>query len=207
MNRTNRRLILMSLTVMVWIAVIAVGSQKQQLLARGPAMLTVETEPKSVHIFVDGERLDAGAYISTPKEFQIRPGRHRISIQRDGYLPQERTVDLVPGETENLDDIVLVRREGLETTSAEISSDEPGVTCDVDDGLILGQTPLTVSDLVVGQTHSLACFPKWPAREGAAKCKFTPLTAGEDESPTAKLKLWYKQGKLKISGCDKKVKP
>jgi|LauGreDrversion4_2_1035121.scaffolds.fasta_scaffold27888_4 hypothetical protein len=206
MNRTNRRLILISLTICVWTAALAIGSQKQQLLARGPATLTIETEPKIVRILVDGEKLEQGSYISTPTEISIRTGRHRLTIQRDGYLPQDRTVDLVAGETENLDDIVLVHRQGLELGSAEIISDEGPITCEVDEGIGRGQTPLTVNDLVVGQTHVVTCFPKWPSREVGARCRFTAQNGGED-TPPVRLKLWNKQGKIKISGCDKKPAP
>ncbi|MBM4252381.1 MAG: PEGA domain-containing protein [Deltaproteobacteria bacterium] len=144
--------------------------------------------------------------MNTPTEINVRTGRHRLTIQRDGYLPQDRTVDLVAGETENLDDIVLVRRQGLELATAEIISTEANVTCEVDDGIGRGQTPLTVNELVVGQTHVLTCYPKWPAREGGARCKFTAQVGGDD-APPLKLKLWNKQGKIKISGCDKKAAP
>ncbi len=204
MNRTNRRLILLSLTVCVWTAAITIASQKQQFLARAPATLTIETEPKSVRILIDGERLEQGAYINTPTEINMRPGRHKLTVQRDGYLPQDRTVDLVSGETENLDDIVLVRRQGLDLATAEVTSGEGAVTCEVDDGIGRGPTPLTVANLVVGQAHIITCYPKWPSREGAARCKFT-AQSGDEDAATVKLKLWNKQGKLKISGCDRKA--
>ena len=104
-----------------------------------------------------------------------------------------------------MDDIMLVRIAGTPLASAEITSDDVPLNCDIDDGFARGVTPMTAPDLLAGQPHQLTCFPKWPGREGAVKCKFTPTMIGD--IAVAHLKLKNKNGKFKISGCDRRTSP
>ena len=205
MKRRTRRLTIISITACVWTAVIFVGSSKQQLLARASATLNIETEPMSVRITVDSDKAESGAYIDTPTQIMLHPGRHKLKISRDGFVTQQLTIDAEAGDALNMDDIMLVRIAGTPLASAEITSDDVPLNCDIDDGFARGVTPMTAPDLLAGQPHQLTCFPKWPGREGAVKCKFTPTMIGD--IAVAHLKLKNKNGKFKISGCDRRTSP
>ena len=205
MKRRARRLTIISITACVWAAVILIGSSKQQLMARASATLNIETEPMSVRITVDSDKAEGGAYIDTPTQITLHPGRHKLKIARDGFVTQQLTIDAEAGDALNMDDIMLVRSAGTPLASAEITSEDTPLNCEIDDGFARGVTPLTAPDLLAGQVHQLTCFPKWPGREGAVKCKFTPAMTGE--VAVAHLKLKNKNGKFKISGCDRRTSP
>jgi hypothetical protein len=217
MKRRTRRLTIVSITACVWTAVIFVGSGKQQLLARASATLNIETEPMSVHITVDSDKAENGGYIDTPTQIMLHPGRHKLKISRDGFVTQQLTIDAEAGDAVNMDDIMLVRIAGAPLASVEITSEDTPINCEIDDGFARGVTPLTAPDLLAGQPHQLSCYPKWPSREGAAKCKFTPTSTGTGagtgagtgtgDVAVAHLKLKNKNGKLKISGCDRRTSP
>ena len=174
-------------------------------MARTSATLNIETEPMRVRITIDSDKAEGGAYIDTPTQITLHPGRHKLKIARDGFVTQQLTIDAESGDALNLDDIMLVRMAGVALGSAEITSEDTPLNCEIDDGFVRGITPMTAPDLQAGQVHQVTCFPKWPGHEGAVKCKFTPTVTGD--IAVTHLKLKNKNGKLKISGCDRRISP
>jgi hypothetical protein len=57
-----------------------------------PVDLFVSTAPAGARIVVDGRGEPEPE--RTPSVVRLRPGRHRVHVERDGYLPAERTVEL-----------------------------------------------------------------------------------------------------------------
>jgi hypothetical protein len=161
----------------------------------------------SVRITVDSEKAEGGAYIDTPTQIMLHPGRHKLKIARDGFVTQQLTIDAEAGDALNMDDIMLVRVAGTLLANVEITSEDAPLNCDIDDGFARGITPMTAPDLLAGQPHQLSCYPKWPSREGGVKCKFTPTSTGTGDVAVAHLKLKNKNGKFKISGCDRRISP
>src|SRR5215475_7136837 len=77
----------------------AVAARIDDLRARLPmeASLRIAVEPPS-SVAVDGEA--AGL---SPVSVRLKPGAHRVRATQDGYLPQEREVDLAPGSRVQLE--------------------------------------------------------------------------------------------------------
>jgi hypothetical protein len=57
-------------------------------------------------VFVDGRPLGNTPQLDVP----IPPGQHRLRVERQGYRPYERVIDVAPGQRLRITDIVLVER-------------------------------------------------------------------------------------------------
>ena len=200
MKRSTRRALMWSVTALVWSVAAIVAAGKFALFARVPMTVDLESDPTVVRVTVDGDKVENGHYLETPTKLFLRPGHHKLKISRDGYLPAFTSISGGAGETIVVDDIVLSRLPDSQWTSVEVASEDLPQYCEIDDAFSQGETPLEVSDLVVGFQHTISCYPKWPAREGSVKCKFTPPT--DSAHTPLLLKVQNKGGKLKISGCD-----
>jgi hypothetical protein len=85
------------------------AARSRQALGPGP-WLRVEGEPRGARIVVDGT--DWGVL---PNEAATRPGEHRVVVQLEGYVAEERTVRLHPGASEPV--VVSVRLAPVEPAS------------------------------------------------------------------------------------------
>ncbi len=71
--------------------------------------------PKNASVFLDTTLVET----SSPARIRaIFPGSHTIALQRDGFLPYTRTVQIDPQQTTFLNDIFLIQN----TTSTEITT-------------------------------------------------------------------------------------
>jgi len=67
-----------------------------------PARLLVDATPWG-NVYIDGQLVG-----TTPLGgVLISPGPHRVRVEREGFQPYERTIDLAPGQTMQLADITL----------------------------------------------------------------------------------------------------
>lgn len=73
-------------------------------LVTGPPRLAITTTPPGALVLVDDKLVGL-----TPTEQTLLEGRHTVQIRLDGYVTDQRRVDLVPGVRERLD--VPLRRE------------------------------------------------------------------------------------------------
>ena len=77
-------------------------TQSQEALRRlrpQVSLVRVESHPPGAAIFVD--RRELGQYGVTPRVLALAAGSHRIWVERDGYRPDEQTVELdLGGETD-----------------------------------------------------------------------------------------------------------
>lgn len=63
-----------------------------------PAKLSLETVPPGATVTIDGHALPQ----PTPTETELAPGKHVVSFSAEGYLPQEREVELTFASTASL---------------------------------------------------------------------------------------------------------
>ncbi len=111
----------------------------------------VDSNPRGAEVFIDGFRTG----FSTPYTFSnISDGPHRIMVSKPGFIPQERTIDLlytpVPLPTTNVSFILEEYPGGF----LRVASDPPGATINLD-GKDTGEvTPLLFSSVPIG-LHSV----------------------------------------------------
>ena len=58
----------------------------------GPGSLQITSEPSGARVLLDGERIGV-----TPFKGELAPGAHRLAVEQEGFLRQERDVVLEPG--------------------------------------------------------------------------------------------------------------
>ena len=70
-----------------------------------PGLLSVNAIPWG-SVSLDGQPIG-----NTPQiDRTVAPGRHRLRVERDGYRPYDRVIDLAPGQRLRITDIALVER-------------------------------------------------------------------------------------------------
>jgi hypothetical protein len=71
--------------------------QKAERLSIEPARIGFETRPAGASISIDGELVG-----TSPAVLQLPPGRHSVTVAKDGFIPQERSIDAVRGTQESV---------------------------------------------------------------------------------------------------------
>jgi len=70
-----------------------------------PGLLSVNAIPWG-SVYLDGRPIG-----NTPQiDRTVAPGQHRLRVERDGYRPYDRVIDLAPGQRLRITDIALVER-------------------------------------------------------------------------------------------------
>ncbi|HYS00258.1 MAG TPA: protein kinase [Gemmatimonadales bacterium] len=70
-----------------------------------PGLLSVNAIPWG-SVYLDGQPIG-----NTPQiDRTVGPGRHRLRVERDGYRPYDRMIDVAPGQRLRITDIALVER-------------------------------------------------------------------------------------------------
>jgi len=114
----------------------------QKFLAK--ADLQIETEPKSVQVWINGTMVHDG---DTPFSQKLPLGETTIELKRDGYVPIKLT--------QNLESRPYTLNEALSplehTYSLLVKSDPPGAKIEINGKAITEVTPFTVKDLKVGK--------------------------------------------------------
>lgn len=63
--------------------------------------VAIRVQPADATVVIDGERWDSpdgGSRLLV----QLAAGRHRIDVSKDGYKPYSSTIEVRPGETQNI---------------------------------------------------------------------------------------------------------
>lgn len=91
----------------------AIGYRYNPLIKRfqRTSMLVVTNAPKDSELIFDGVRHVLRPTTRVPN---VLPGVYRVRIQKAGYNPWEKTVNLLPGLVLNLSDIALFREQPVE---------------------------------------------------------------------------------------------
>lgn len=103
-----------------------------------PATLSVQTQPPSADLIVDGEPRG-----TTPATIPIDPGAHRVAIRAGGV---ERTVQLTVASGAHLSQYFDLTSAGQSAGKLSIVTDPPGARVSID-GRPRGISPLVVDDL------------------------------------------------------------
>jgi len=124
--------------VVVAVFVVAGGLVGQKLLAR--AELQIETDPKSVEVWINGEKVHDGP---TPIVHKVKPGEAVIELKRDGYAPFKLT-EVLASQTYRLNEALdpLAQRSEI-----LVKSDPPGAVIEVNGRKVEDPTPFTIKDL------------------------------------------------------------
>jgi len=79
--------------------------ERPALRSSEPALLSVNSVPWG-SVYVDGQPVG-----NTPQiDLQVASGSHRLRVERDGFRPYERMIELAPGQRLRITDIALVER-------------------------------------------------------------------------------------------------
>jgi hypothetical protein len=105
--------------------------------------LQVEASVPAATVALDGETLGPA-----PQERELEPGPHRVRVTKEGFLPWEREVHVVPGRSAH----VTARLEP-QAARLRVDADVPGANVFLD-RKFLGTTPVETSGFSPG-THRL----------------------------------------------------
>lgn len=82
-------------------------------------ILVANTDPSNASIYLDGKL----AGTSPLKERFISPGEHLVSIQKDGYFPWEKRLEIKPGKvtwiTSEIENVILLKQNPKENVIAQ----------------------------------------------------------------------------------------
>lgn len=118
--------------------VIATFTSAAVALSAGDAGLFVSSEPADAQVFVDGISI---GHTSRLDVAMLAPGRYRLELRKEGFLPDTRTIELRGGDTT----FVHVALTAISGGSIQIIS-SPAAEVFLD-GAHSGTTPLTVPAL------------------------------------------------------------
>lgn len=105
------------------------------------AELAIETQTKDSEIILNGERKGTGKW-----KGKLQPGLYRVDVQKQGYKPFSQSISLDKNEVKTM----LVPE--LAAILGGVSIDYSPIDADVlIDGNNVGQTPIVLKDLIVGQ--------------------------------------------------------
>src|SRR5690606_26698937 len=85
-TRKTRRLLLGTTAALVWAGVGATFTQTLTLAAKAPLTIQLTTEPKAVKIRAGRQQLFDGRYHQPPVKISLPPGRHNLTISREGFV-------------------------------------------------------------------------------------------------------------------------
>jgi hypothetical protein len=129
---------------------------------RNRSIVVIKSEPDSAEVYIDNE-----LYGSTPYLGKLIPGRYKIELKREKYVPYEETVVLKQAET-----LPMNIKLELETTIAEVTEESPPVTEE--------SPPVPVESSPVPEETTLPWEEEIPDRQAER-----PI-----EVPTGKSKTW-----------------
>lgn len=113
-------------------------------LAAGDAALFVSSEPGEAQVFVDGVSIGRTSQLDVA---MLAPGRYRLEVRKEGFLPDTRMIELRTGDTS----FVHVVLTAISGGSIQVSATPRAAV--VLDGVPSGTTPVALSALP--GTHSV----------------------------------------------------
>jgi serine/threonine protein kinase len=118
--------------------------------------LTVDTQPNSAMISIDGVPKFDGGYVRTPAIVRIQPGKHTVSLTREGYRPIQVIVQAEAGENVKVKNMKFFKLPDAKFIPMRIEAGE-GETGSMrfvlDGGRNWGMLPIDIPDVFVGREH------------------------------------------------------
>jgi len=120
--------------------------------------LTIDTQPNATKVSIDGEPRFEGGYIKTPAAIRIQPGKHTVTLERDGYRPIKIVVNAEAGEDVRVKNVRFNKLPDAQFTSMRIEA-APGEKSPMrfilDGGHSSGSLPADLNDIAVDKDHYL----------------------------------------------------
>jgi hypothetical protein len=137
------------------VAVSAKGRMELELtVVENPAKLHVSANSTSAVIRIDGTPYGSGKY-----DGDVLPGKHAVSVEQPGFVPNVYNFTLEPGEQKSIDNVVLERSPANQ--SSEAVRNNRGIYVQVAlDGLV-GKATNSISDACPANSLSGSCT-SWP---------------------------------------------
>jgi diacylglycerol kinase family enzyme len=147
--------------------------------------ISITSEPSSANIYLDGEYQG-----TTPKTISdVPPGDHKIELKKSGYEDWSASVSVKADETESVSAGLKPETEIQETGTISITSEPSGAEIYLD-GEYQGTTPMTISDVILGD-HKIELkksgYEDWSASVSVKAT--TPMTISDVISGDHKIKL------------------
>lgn len=121
----------------VMVLSLGLAAYKQTAKKQG-AQLTIRTTPQRVRVTIDNIAVGNGRYMrassAAPLIVKLKPGKHTLTVSRDGYQTYKYDFELDSGGKLNKDDIVLKERSPLAQVEVKIRPNDKPVKIDVNDG-------------------------------------------------------------------------
>lgn len=155
-------------------------------LVRLAGGLVIESRPSGAIVRRDGDRLGR-----TPLELSdLPPGPYTFSLEMDGFVSQENTVEVRHGEVVQATGIELARQTG----QLVVESQPAGIRFRVEESgessvLHEGTTPMTFEAIPVGSYRILFEREEWPNFTRPARIQHGEATAVRMEYPEGRLML------------------
>lgn len=111
--------------------------------------LVIESQPAGARVFIDNR--NTGARGQTPFRMFIRPGKHRVWVELDGYTQHMEDIEVAKSTPYRLS-VTLAPRLDLGWLFVDVSVKDAQVFID---GRSIGLTPLTVPEQVATGTHQV----------------------------------------------------
>ena len=200
------RTLLIGLTVCVWFAALAVSAHKFGFAARSSVKITLQTSPSVVRIFVNNRPEFSGNYVQTPTTFVVSPGKNKIKIQREGFSSQVITVTGSPGDTYNMESVVLGQMADTTLGFVRIESklETQGVSFSVGSafgsGLAIGEIPSDIADLLTSREYELTLSVPTQNGKKSHRCYFLVPETATIDAPYL-ISVYRKGSRIKTRGC------
>ena len=149
-----------------------------------PGTVRVSTDPPGATIWLNGSRQSAVTPVSLSK---VRCGRLVVKVEKEGYRPAERTLELPPDGSITASFDPLVPKHG----TLHIASQPVGASAYLD-GEYKGKTPLTVDQVAEGQHAIDITLAHYQPIENE------PVTVRDQETETKAYKLVPLPGTLTV---------
>jgi hypothetical protein len=146
-----------------------------------PPTLTIRTSPSRVKVSIDNKPIKNNNYIvaSTkyPLRLNIKPGRHRLKVSREGYRSYQYVFSAANGDAINKQDIILKDRSRPARVMIRVKPKTESVKIDINRGYYVatvgpkGKSVVT-PDLHHKRSYKMKVYPNTPSKTGAFYCKF-----------------------------------
>jgi len=128
------------------------GAPGDEGAAKAGVMVT--TEPADALVALDGRTVGKGSPVTLR---DIEPERdYSITVSKEGYFPDSRTIRLADGEFKNLS--VKLRRKAPPYAEIELISNPPGAVVFMDDKQTALRTPATLEKIDVRRPHTVGLY-------------------------------------------------
>jgi serine/threonine protein kinase len=184
----RHRFAILAIAVLAAAAIVAASFMAQHLAGPPePATVSVTFMPPDSEVILDGVEVSRSSpYVS----WGVKPGRHVITVRREGYAPVELPLDVKPGE--NISRAVTLEEKHKIYGTIVVETVPSGAVVSIDGRVLAEATPVRINRVLADVEHSLM----------AEKIGFRPVTAkvkvAENETRTFRMTLGGKPVRLTV---------